>query len=150
MSSGIRVAALAIVVFVAGGDLLACGDKFLVGSRGTRYQRPKNVRTASVLIYADPSSPQGRNAPARVESMLQNQGHRARTVTTLEQLSAIVTAGSVDVVLVASDAAAKVQGLLGEHGAAAVVAFDNTAKRISLLSAIDNAVQQRDQSQHKK
>lgn len=148
MIAGLRVAVLAIVVSVAGGDLLACGDKFLVGSRGTRYQRPKNVRTASILIYADPAS-ESKDAPARVQSMLKSQGHRARTVTTLDQLSAILTAGSVDVVLVASDAAAKVQELLGDHGSAAVVAFDTTAKRIALLNAIDSAVQQQDRSQRK-
>ncbi|MEP6994284.1 MAG: hypothetical protein ABI968_07160, partial [Acidobacteriota bacterium] len=39
-----------------GADLLACGDKFLVVGRGTRYQRPKNARAASILIYASPSA----------------------------------------------------------------------------------------------
>lgn len=145
MSTGIRVAVLSVSVLIAGGDLLACGDKFLVGSRGTRYQRPKNVRTASILIYADPSS-ESKGTPGRVQSMLKSQGHRARTVASLEQLSALVTAGSVDVVLVASDAAAKVHDLLGDHAVAAVVAFDSSARRISLLSAIDSAVLQRDQS----
>jgi len=51
---------LVVVVAIAGawlsGDLLACGDKFLVAGRGTRFQRPKNARAASVLIYANPSS----------------------------------------------------------------------------------------------
>src|SRR5688500_6932419 len=150
MYARIRLASLlAIVVMFAGGDLLACGDKYLVGSRGTRYQRPKNARTASIVIYADPSS-NTRLAPVRVQSMLEGQGHRTKTATTLEQLSAILNARSFDVVLVASDAAVKLQQVLSCHGAAAVVASDTTAKRAALLSAIDTAVQQRDQSRRRK
>ena len=42
------------ITFVAGG-LLACGDKFLVAGRGTRYQRPKNARAASVLDLEEAS-----------------------------------------------------------------------------------------------
>src|SRR5688500_7991273 len=100
MSARIRLASLlAIVVMVAGADLLACGDKFLVGSRGTRYQRPKNARIASIVIYADPSS-ETRSVPVRVQSMLKSQGHNTATATTLEQLSAILKAGTFDVVVV--------------------------------------------------
>jgi len=150
MSAHLRLASLlAIVVMLAGADLLACGDKFLVGSRGTRYQRPKNARIASIVIYADPSS-ETRGAPARVQSMLKSQGHSTTTATTLEQLSAILKAGTFDVVVVASDAALKVRQVLSDPGAAAVVAFDTTAKRATLLSAIDTAVQQRDLSLRKK
>ena len=48
---GVLVALLAVGIT---SDLIACGDKFLVAGRGTRYQRPKTARAASVLIYADP------------------------------------------------------------------------------------------------
>ena len=48
------------ILFIYGigsGELLACGDKFLVASRGTRYQRAGQAReTASILIYLPPSS----------------------------------------------------------------------------------------------
>ena len=148
MSARIRLASLlAIVVMLAGADLLACGDKFLVGSRGTRYQRPKNARAASIVVYADPSS--ATRSPARVQSMLKSQGHRITIATTLEQLSAILKAGTFDVVVVASDAALKVRQVLSDPAAAAVVAFDTTAKRATLLHAIDTAVQQRDLSRRK-
>ena len=50
------VVLVAAVGMWTGGDLLACGDKFLVTARGTRFQRPKNARAASVLIYAGPAS----------------------------------------------------------------------------------------------
>ena len=56
MSMRRTVGVLIVVLVVAVPDLLACGDKFLIGGRGTRYQRPKNARAASVLIYADPAS----------------------------------------------------------------------------------------------
>ena len=43
------------VLFIYGissGELLACGDKFLVASRGTRYQRAGQARHgASILVY---------------------------------------------------------------------------------------------------
>src|SRR5213594_1378870 len=76
MKYRLRLAGLmAMVVFLAGAELFACGDKFLVAGRGTRYQRPKNARAASILIYANPSS-------ERMQSMLERQGHHAVTVTT--------------------------------------------------------------------
>ena len=38
--------ALGVLVFygITSGELLACGDKFLVASRGTRYQRAGEAR----------------------------------------------------------------------------------------------------------
>jgi len=51
-----RVALLAAAVLLTGSHLFACGEKYLVAGRGTRYQRPKNFRAASILIYANPST----------------------------------------------------------------------------------------------
>ena len=46
-----------VIYGITSGELLACGDKFLVASRGTRYQRAGQARdTASILIYLPPSS----------------------------------------------------------------------------------------------
>ena len=62
---------LVVMLLVGVGDLLACGDKFLIGGRGTRYQRPKNARAASVLIYADPASAVASTLKkSKVESLL--------------------------------------------------------------------------------
>src|SRR5437667_7290616 len=101
----IRIGLVGLVAAVGlwtGADLFACGEKFLVAGRGTRYQRPKNARAASVLIYANPSS----GLPTalknvRVESVLKHEGHRSTTVETLEQLSTILAGGRFDVVLAA-------------------------------------------------
>ena len=149
MRYGIRWAALVTVVGLwMGGDLLACGDKFLVAGRGTRYQRPKNARAASVLIYANPSS--GLPAALRnvkVESVLKHEGHRSTTVETLDQLSTILAGGRFDVIVAASSVAADVEKLLsGSPDRAVVVALDATPKEGSLLKAIDKAVEQRDKA----
>jgi len=158
------MALVAALALCAGPDLLACGDKFLVAGRGTRYQRPKNFRAASVLIYANPRS----GLPAAlgkvpVESVLKREGHRSTIVETLEQLSAVLAAGRFDVVLAASSALQTVQGALaGSSDAPVVVALCIPADRTSgdqpgsapcvkapprersLLEAIDKAVEQRD------
>jgi hypothetical protein len=131
-----------------GGDLLACGDKFLVTGRGTRFQRPKSARAASVLIYANPSS----GLPAalknvKVDSVLKHEGHRSTTVETFEQLSAILAGGRFDVVVAASSVAAEVEKLLGgAPDRAVVLALDSPPKDGSLLKAIDRAVEQRDKA----
>ena len=153
-----------------GADLLACGDKFLVVGRGTRYQRPKNARAASILIYASPSA--GLSAALKgvpVESVLKREGHRSTTVETPEQLSAILAGGHFDVVLAASGDAAAVEKLVGENpDAAQVLVFCVKGKGVesqepaktasclkappkewSLLEAIDKAVERRDANSRK-
>lgn len=131
-----------------GGDLLACGDKFLVTGRGTRFQRPKNARAASVLIYANPSS--GLPAALKnvaVDSVLKHEGHRSTTVETFDQLSAILAGGRFDVVVAASSVAPDVERLLGAAPDRAVIlALDAPPKEGSLLKAIDKAVEQHDKA----
>ncbi len=128
------------------GDLFACGDKFLLGGRGTRYQRPKNARAASVLIYAEPGA-QATLKKNKIESLLKLEGHRSTTVQTLDQLSAIVSSGRYDVILAANSVTADVQKLLGPAPqAATVLAVDDLAKNHTVLQAIDKAVAERDQN----
>jgi hypothetical protein len=142
MNSRIRLAGLAFLLMIFGtGDLLACGDKFLVGSRGTRYQRPRNARLATVLIYADPSTDAA--ITAKVQSMLSRRGHQARVVNTMEQLTASIGGGQFAVVVAASDIVAGVEKMFaGAANAAVVVAFDVTANAATILAAVDNAVAQ--------
>jgi hypothetical protein len=149
MTKRLRFGALIVVLGLGmTGDLLACGDKFLVGGRGTRYQRPKNARAASVLIYAEPASGvQVTLKKNKVESLLKLEGHRATTVQTYEQLSAIVSSGRYDVILAATSTTADVQKLVGAvPQAATVLAVDDLAKNRSILQAIDKAVAERDQN----
>ena len=141
---GVLVALLAVGI---SSDLIACGDKFLVAGRGTRYQRPKTARAASVLIYADPASAVAASLKKqKVESLLKLEGHRATRVQSLEELSAVVSSGRYDVILTATSDSANVQRLLQtSRDAATVLAVDDLKNR-SLLQAIDTAVSQRDQN----
>ena len=94
------VALVAVVGLWTATNLLACGDKFLVAGRGTRYQRPKNFRAASILIYTNPST--GLEASLRkvpLDSVLKREGHRATRVAAPEQLSATLANGGFDVVV---------------------------------------------------
>lgn len=171
MSQRIRVAGLvAALGLCSGAELFACGDKFLVAGRGTRYQRPKSARAANVLIYDNVAS----GLPAALEkvpvdTLLKREGHSATRVTTLDQLTAIVASGRFDVVLVANTVASAVQTLLGGTADAPVmVAFcvkpgaeiapaDAEApctlkappKERSLLEAIDKAVLTHDKNARK-
>ena len=137
-----------IVLLAAGmtGDLIACGDKFLVAGRGTRFQRPKTARAASVLIYADPGSAVAASLKkAKVESLLKLEGHRATKVQSLAELSAIVSSGRYDVILTATSDSANVRKLVQtSRDAATVLAVDGLVKDQSLLQAIDAAVSERD------
>ena len=143
-----RIFGVLVVLLAIGmtGDLIACGDKFLVAGRGTRYQRPKTARAASVLIYADPASAVAASLKkAKVESILKLEGHRATRVQSLEELSAIVSSGRYDVILTATSDSANVQRLVQtSRDAATVLAVDDLVKNRSLLQAIDTAVSQRD------
>lgn len=144
-----RLGALVVILAVGmTGDLFACGDKFLVGGRGTRYQRPKNARAASVLIYADPASAVAASLKkAKVESLLKLEGHKATKVQTLDQLSTVVSSGRFDVILTANSDSASVQRLVAANpDAAVVVGVDDLVKNKTLLQAIDKAVVQRDQN----
>ncbi len=166
----VLVGLIAAVGLWMGADLLACGDKFLVVGRGTRYQRPKNARAASILIYANPST--GLQVALKgvpVESVLKREGHRSTTVETPEQLSAILAGGHFDVVLAASGDAAAVEKLVGENpDAARVLVFcvkgkdhesqdsvktasclKTPPKEWNLLEAIDKAVERRDETSRK-
>jgi hypothetical protein len=168
MKNRVVLAFLVVAVgFSMGENLLGCGDKFLSVGRGTRYQRPKNFRSASILIYANPSA--GLSAALKglpVEKVLKHEGHRSSTVETPEQLSAILAGGRFDVVLTSSADAPAVEKLLAGPEAPVVVAFCDKAgekppkpepvsclkapeKERSLLDAIDKAVERHDQNARK-
>jgi hypothetical protein len=164
-----RFALIALAVgatLLAASSLSACGEKFLVAGRGTRYQRPKNFRAASVLIYANPST--GLDAALRtlpVESVLKREGHRATVVASADQLAAILASGKFDVLLADSGDTAAVETLLAkstdapalvavclkgqERAAVEKCSLKAPPKERTLLEAIDRAVERHDQSARK-
>jgi hypothetical protein len=84
----------------ASGDLLACGDKFLVVSRGTRYQRAGEARhAASILVYLPPSSSLPK-AFARVsEDVTKKAGYRFVNVSNTSELDQALKQGGWDLLL---------------------------------------------------
>src|SRR5262249_32657716 len=68
--------------------LLACGDKFLVSSRGTRYQLgPPLYKPAAILIYTNPASDFAKAlVGVPVEATLRGVGYRPTTVATSAEL----------------------------------------------------------------
>jgi Response regulator containing CheY-like receiver, AAA-type ATPase, and DNA-binding domains len=115
-----RVAALAFCVTVAvahamTSDMLACGDKYLVLGRGTRFERGAHARTAaSILLYADPSSAVGRAfADLGVGSVLQRAGYHATSVNTATDLDRVLRDTKFDVILVDVGQAADLEQRIG-------------------------------------
>jgi hypothetical protein len=86
---------------VAGHGLEACGDKFLLLSRGTRFERPAMRRVpATIVAYAR----SGSGLPAAladlpVRDTLVRAGYTFTVVTTAAQLEATIAAGAVDLVM---------------------------------------------------
>jgi hypothetical protein len=84
----------------ASGDLLACGDKFLVVSRGTRFQRAGEARhTASILVYL-PASSNLPKAFARVsEDVTKKAGYHFVNVSNTNELDQALKQGGWDLLL---------------------------------------------------
>ena len=97
--------------------MLACGDKFLVSSRGTRFQRAAVARKpASILIYTNPASELPKvlaNIP--VDATLTKAGYRPTTVATSDEFDKALSRGGWDLVLVGmADAPAVSKRLRGD------------------------------------
>ena len=89
-----------VIYGITSGELLACGDKFLVASRGTRYQRAGQAReTASILIYL-PASSTLPKAMARVsEDVTRKAGYRLINVSNTSELEQALRQGGWDLLL---------------------------------------------------
>lgn len=91
---------LLAAALVAGGDVLACGDKLVVVGRGLRSGRVKTGHPAAILVFADPAG----SLPAALDQGhlgrdLERAGHRLRRVATQQELKAALDTGSYDLVL---------------------------------------------------
>jgi hypothetical protein len=100
-----RVVAAALLVLAGTGPsqpLLACGEKFLMGSRGSRFQRPGPVRTsAAILVYANPAL----NLPKALANVpfddtLRKAGYRPTVVSSADAFDNALGRGGWDLVLV--------------------------------------------------
>jgi len=98
-------AVLMAAVVLASDPLFACGDKFLLLGRGTRYERSPAARQASaVLMYVNPASQLSRTLAAlSVDATLRKAGYRPTVVASVDDLDKALRAGRWD--LVVADAA---------------------------------------------
>lgn len=96
------VAGLALSLLASSGvDLSACGDKFLVFSRGTRYQTAAAARRpANILVYANPSTTLPKALEkASVDATLRKAGYRPTSVSAPADLEAAIKQGGWDIVV---------------------------------------------------
>jgi len=103
MKSRLIAASLLVLVGVsANRDLFACGDKFLVVSRGSRFQRAPALRqSAAILVYANPASQLPKAlSNVRVDATLRKAGYRPTSVTSAREFDQALRQGGWDLVLV--------------------------------------------------
>ena len=97
-----------LVLWGASGvnELLACGNKFLVPSRGTRFGKVAIDRQdAAILVYATPSSGVARAmGDIPVETVLVQAGYMPTRVTDPDELNQALAQGGWDLVLADLDA----------------------------------------------
>jgi hypothetical protein len=172
MSRRLYAAGLLLLIGISSGDILmACGDKFLVFGRGTRFQRAALARhTATILIYTNPASELPKVlASLPVDATLTKAGYRPTTVTTSDEFEKALGRGGWDLVLVGlADAQSVSQRLRGDVAPVVLpvaynptaselkeskkqyrVVFKAPAKSQSFLSAVDEALAQRPEPQAK-
>ena len=83
------------------GHLVACGDKYLMLGRGTRFDRAAARQASDVLIYANPSSELSRTlSKLAVEPGLHKAGFKPTTVTSAGALEQAMRTRTYDVVVV--------------------------------------------------
>lgn len=100
MRTHLLVAGL-LLLPAASTDLLACGDKFLVASRGTRFQRAKVARQpANILVYSNPASALPKSLEkAEVDETLRKAGYRPTSVSDAAALDRALRQGGWDLVI---------------------------------------------------
>jgi len=167
-----RTFAISLTLLAALGAvnvLPACGDKFLISSRGTRYQRAPAARVpAAILIYTNPASEAGKVlAGIPVDAALRKVGYRPTIVETQADFEKALSRGGWDLLLVGlADARAVSQRVKNNIGLLPVVAelppaavketarlypvvLRAPAKSQTLVEAVDEALAMRPKGQSK-
>ena len=147
--------------FTSTNVTLACGDKFLNSSRGTRYQKaPIKREPYAILIWANPASELVQALrDARVDETLRKVGYQPTTVASATEFDSALNRGEWDLVIVGiADARPVSQRLQSSSPIVLPVALNPTdsqmkqakvlyrvvlkgpAKRASFLNAVDQAL----------
>jgi hypothetical protein len=130
-----RFAVGILVLSAASGDLLACGDKFLVASRGTRYERAAIRRQpANILVYANPASTLPKALErVPVDATLRKAGYKPTSVSDPGELEQALRQGGWDLVVADLADSTAVRGQLQSSGATMVlpVAYNVTGSELA-------------------
>jgi len=163
MFRSLSAAVVATVLFVCAPALLACGDKYVVPTRGTWLQRAPADRRAGILVYTARPDLSRLLRNIDVVQSLEKVGYRPHEVRTSADLTRALATGTWDVVVVSgADAAEARARLSGAVPPTVLPVLDNpgpaewsTAKRTyavvikapikhqAFLDAVDRAVEQR-------
>jgi len=110
---------LVLVLWGMGGsaDLFACGNKFLVPSRGTRFGKVAVARQeASILVYANPDSTMPETmAKVPIETVLLEAGYHPTIVADPDEFEQALSQGDWDLVLADLNDSAAVRGRMGDE-----------------------------------
>ena len=165
-----RLFAIALVTIATLGawiDAQACGDKFLVPTRGTRFQRPPEP--AAILVYANSAVVPASVSNAAIDSMLRKAGYRPISVDSAADFDKALGQGKWDLVLVdLADGPSVSSRLLGDGAPTLLPVAQNLsssqliearkhytrvvampAKSRALLDVVDEALAARRESQSK-
>ena len=107
----------------AGADLLACGNKFLLVSRGTRFGKVAVARhPAAILVYVNTAStlPEALG-DVPVEAILRKAGYQPTMVSDAAELEQALRQGGWDLVLADLSDSAALRGQLQGDSAPMVV-----------------------------
>lgn len=102
MTKRLSLSVLLLLGVCTSADLFACGDKFLVVSRGTRFQRPSSARSAAdILIYATSASTLPKSlARIQQDDALRKAGYRPVIVENTSELDQALTMGTWSLLIV--------------------------------------------------
>ena len=93
----VLIALLASACICSMERVLACGDKFLVISRGTRFERPVVRAPAGILVYARPGDRFGNDAA--IDAALAKAGYQVTRLTTEADFMKALANGSWDLLV---------------------------------------------------
>lgn len=126
----LAIAAALVTVSVTNGTsaLIACGDKFLVPARSTRYSTPPPKREpASLLLHAPPTSAMSRMMTRlALAKTLQKAGYLVTETVTEPQLANALSQGRWDLVLVDLSDVRLVAGRSGDPAVPALMPVSYT------------------------
>ena len=122
MKKSLLAFAVLFIYGIGSTELIACGDKFLVASRGTRYQRAGQAsQAATILIYLNATSTLPKAFDKVSDETVRKAGYRLITVANTSELEQALRQGGWDLVLTDLADSATVRGRIQGAGGPMVV-----------------------------